>query len=416
MLSDKFSNFYIKSSLYFVLSLTGATLNYLLYIFLARILSVRDFGDFVAIVAISNQVIGFLLALNLTSIYLVKNNPANAKYIVQVIQKVLIWFFLGLTVAIGLLWNHIAGWLKIEDPASFVILVLILLAAVPSVIWTGYLQGYRKLLDIGVYNFSSSAFKFLFSVALAAAGGVIGGLVGVFLGTTLGLITLKLISRINLPALGTVFTRLTPVERKTVRGLRSYILGSIIIVGLLSMMQNIDIIYAKIMFDPEVAGIYSGLGVISYLIYYVGLALVWIVLSEISVDNPSHNRRLLTNSYKIFASMAVVATIFVIAFKDQIVGLLLGENFVLQSNILIYTLLYQVSLISVTLYVFYLFVLRSVRAPLIGVSVITPALLLPWIFGDNPKKMILSLWCSTLLGVFVYLIINTVLRYKRVYE
>src|SRR5262245_50157883 len=94
----KLDNFYFRSGIYTILSLGTSALNYLLYPALTRVLNPREFGDFAAIMAISAQVLAILLAFNLTSIYLVKKYPEDeAREKVQVIQKVLIWLFLGAT-------------------------------------------------------------------------------------------------------------------------------------------------------------------------------------------------------------------------------------------------------------------------------------------------------------------------------
>lgn len=414
MSSSKFSNFYIKSGLFFGLSLSGAVLNYALYIALARVLSVRDFGDFAVIIAISNQVLGVLLALNLASIYLVKTNKeAEARRQLQIIQKVLVWVFLGLIILISLASPLLADWLKIAEPVSFIVLALMLLATIPSIIWTGYLQGHKKLIDVGIYNLSSSSFKFVLAIILGAAGGVVGGVMGVLLGVVFGLITLKLFTRIEMPSIASVFTKLTSLERQAIRDLRPYIIGAIFVVGLLSILQNIDITYAKILFSPEIAGLYSGVSVISYAIYYVSLMLVWIILPEISANNPSHNKRLLVTSYKILVALAAGIVLTITVFKDTLVPLLLGDAFKAQADILIYASLYQISLVCVTLYAYYLLVLRNKQAYLLGACIVLPAALLPWIRGDTPKDMIVSLWLSILMGMVLYFIISTVTKSVR---
>ena len=94
----KLEDFYIRSSLFAFLSLVGAILNYALYPSLAHVLNPTEFGDFAAIMAISAQLLGIILAFNLTSIYLVNTYPEDeAREKVQIIQKVLIWLFLGAT-------------------------------------------------------------------------------------------------------------------------------------------------------------------------------------------------------------------------------------------------------------------------------------------------------------------------------
>ena len=108
--------------------------------------------------AISGQVLAILLAFNLMSIYLVKKYPEDeAREKVQVIQKMLIWLFLGATALLLMAAPLVKERLHIVDPLTFVILALLLLAAVPSVIWTGYLQGHNQLLKVGVSSVAGCA-------------------------------------------------------------------------------------------------------------------------------------------------------------------------------------------------------------------------------------------------------------------
>src|SRR3990167_2790100 len=97
----KSQNFYVRSLLFVTLSLTGAFISYVLYPILARIFNLREFGDYVTIVGLSNQVLGILLAFSVISIALVKQyGETEASNKAQVIQKVLLWLFLGLSAVV----------------------------------------------------------------------------------------------------------------------------------------------------------------------------------------------------------------------------------------------------------------------------------------------------------------------------
>jgi O-antigen/teichoic acid export membrane protein len=403
------SNFYFRSGLFFILSSIGAVLNYALYIFLAHILNVRDFGDFAVIMALSNQILGILLSINLTSIYLVKaEGSEKAKHKLQIVQKMLIWAFLIIILLLGFVWPILINWLKIKDSVTLLLLAAMLLCSIPSIIWTGFLQGHKKLFEVGVFNFSSSSFKFIFALIFGYVGGVVGSLSGVLLGLMLGLTTLKIIARTNLPAIRTIFSRLTSDERLVVKDLRSYIIGSTIIVGLLSILQNIDITYAKVLFSPDVAGVYSGISILSNSIYYVALMLIWIVLPEISIENSTHNYRLLKTSYKLLSVLALGVVLVEYIFKNGLTSLLLGDKFSGQGSILIYASLYQILLVGVTLYAYYLLVLRDIKALILCLCIVLPSATLPWILGHNTLAMVRALVYSILLGIVMYSLINVI--------
>jgi O-antigen/teichoic acid export membrane protein len=411
MPNRRLSNFYIRSSLFSVLSLAGAVINYALYPVLAHILNVRHFGDFAVIVALSNQMLAILLAFNITSIALVKNNPEDvAREKAQVIQKILIRFFILLSIIVLGLSSVLKKKLKVDESFSFFILALLLLINVPVVIWGGYLQGHKRLVNVGWYTFSGAFLKFLLAILLGAAFGVIGALWGVLGGTIGGLLILRYTSDIKLPRIKSVFTKLDSIESSFLKDLRPYIIQALFVVGGLGFLQNIDITYVKAMFDSGTAGLYSGISILSNSLYYVVFLLVWIILPEIEPASKKVNRRIISRAYKLIGLMTALIMIVETGFKDNIARLLLGPAFGQQGDLLIFATLYQITLVSVSLYAFYLLVMRSAKSFWLALSIILPCTILPWIFNNSPREVIIALWLSVLLGLACYCIINIVIR------
>jgi O-antigen/teichoic acid export membrane protein len=400
----KLEDFYIRSSLFAFLSLVGAILNYALYPSLAHVLNPTEFGDFVAVLAISNQLLGIMLAFTLTSISLVNTYPEDeAREKAQIIQKVLIWLFLGATAVLLVVSPLIRQQLHIVDPLTFVILALLLVAAVPAVMWTGYLQGHQRVIKVGIYNVAGVVSKLVLALLFARLWGVSGGLLGVLAGTMLGILTLRLIAGMRLPSLRSSLTPLTASQWTYVRGTMTSLGVSVLVVGMLSVLQNIDIIFAKILFPPAVAGVYSGISVLSNALYFLGLLLVWIVLPAVSPANPRHNRRLLRTSYSLLALMAVGVMAGEYLLRNVLARSLLGLAFGGQGDILILASLFQILLVGSTLYAYYLLVLRRKRSLLLAgcvflPSVAAPAVLVP---GDT-RAMITTLLLATLLGWVAY--------------
>lgn len=403
------SNFYVRSGVFALLSLAGAGFNYILYPVLAHILNTRDFGNFTVIVAISNQILAVLLAFNITSISLVKNNPEEvAREKAQVIQKVLLWFFLAISALVLILSPLIKAKLKIDSPLSFFILSLILLSCVPAAIWTGYLQGHKRLVKVGVYSLSGALAKFILAIALGAAFGAIGALWGVLAGSVVGLFILWANAGIRLPDMKSVLLRLSPSEKNFLSGLGWFIFQSILIVGGLGLLQNIDIVYAKAFFGPSAAGQYSGISILSNALYYVAFLLVWIILPEIEPRQVKQNHRVLASAYKLMALITIGALLVEIILRHSLTRLLLGHNFASLGQVLIFATLFQISLVAVALYAFYLVVLRSLRSLALAICVMAPCLVAPWFFHNSTLQMIKALWLSVLLGFGFYFIINMI--------
>ncbi len=393
----------MRSGLFGVLSLTGALFNYALYPVLVRTLSAKEFGDFAVIVAISNQILGILLAFNIISIYLVKaHEEEKARNHAQVIQKFLIWVFLGATATMLVASPYLRNLLRVQDISSFFILALILLTAIPGIIWTGYLQGNKELVRVGGFNISAALAKFIFASMLAIAFGSNGGLLGILCGALVGLVVLRLVPGVRLPSIGSLFKKSGSEEHRFIIGLKSYILLCLLVVGVLSFLQNYDIILAKALFDPAVAGVYSGISILSNALYYVCFLLIWIILPEIEIENRANNRRMLVTGYKLLAMLGLVALSVELVFKSFLAKLLLGASFANQGNLLIFATLYQLTLVAITLYGFYLLLCRQKSSILLAGLVLVFSILMPLLFSNTPLEMIRTLWLSLLAGMASY--------------
>jgi O-antigen/teichoic acid export membrane protein len=408
--SAKLSNFYVKSSVFTLLSIGGAIFNYALYPILAHVLSTSSFGDFTVILALSNQIFGIMLTFNLVSIYLVKiYSEDEARHHAQTIQKVLVWFFLSAILLTILSSPVLKNILHIHDLLSFVILAVILLMAIPVVVWTGYLQGNKMLIAVGAFNLFSSLAKFILVITLAMWLGPTGGLLGVVLGTGLGLVVLRKVAKIKLPEVKSVLLRFTQEERNFLHSIKLYVVEAIFIVGGLSFLQNYDITLAKNLFNSDVAGIYSGISVLSNALYYLSFLLIWIILPEIRIGDGRNNHRIMGTAYKLLGALVVVAVIGELLLKDIIPGLLLGHAFRGQGNLLLFATLYQLSLVSVTLYAFYLLVSRKKKAVMLSGLVVGGVLVVPAVFASTALQMITEMWLSLIGAVVLYGLLRALL-------
>jgi O-antigen/teichoic acid export membrane protein len=397
----KSEGFYFRSSIFAILSLTGAALNYALYPILVRILSTNEFGDFAAVVAISNQILGILIAFNIISIYLVKTQPEKlARKNAQTIQKMLIWLLLLLVVVLILISPYLHSLLKIEHLSLFLILAATLVVAVPGIIWTGYLQGHKEMIRIGTYNFSAALTKLIFASLLAVSLRSFGGVLGILLGAILGLVVLSLYPGVKLPKIRSVFSPSNKEEKKFIFSLRGYILMCLFAVGALSLLQNYDITLAKAMFSPSEAGVYSGISILSNALYFLSFLIIWIILPEIDPKKLKHNRRLISTSYKLLSLLTVAVISLELILRNYITKLLFGTSFSGQGFLLMFASLYQLCLVAITLYAYYLLVVRKKRAGILALIVTSSTLIIPAIYATTPLIMIKLLWLSSL-GSFV---------------
>lgn len=415
-MSSKLSNFYVRSSIFTILSAAAALLNYLLYPAISHLLNTASFGSFTVLNTASTQILGILLAFNLTSIYIVKTfSEKEARSYAQALQRLLVWIFLGASIFFLALSPIISTKLKIDGLVPFLIVTFILLSSVPGVIWTGYLQGHKQLINVGVFNFTSSLAKLFFAIILSSMFGAIGGLTGVLLGILSGLVILRFSTRRKLPSLISIFHRPTAPQALFLRASKFYIGGTVALVGGLSLLQNLDITYAKYLFSPDVAGAYSGVSILSNALYYLFFILIWVIIPEIDPAQPFHNRRLLRNTYGIVISLGGIALLVVYLLQKFIVRLLMGDNFTQFSYLLSWAVLYQIGLVAITFYAYYLLILRNHHSLMLGLLTVIPCLVSPFLFAHDPRSLIVSLNISLFAGFGIYLLIALLLDKRRKY-
>ena len=292
--------------------------------------------------------------------------------------------------------------MHIKSISSFIVLSLVLVSAVPVAIWTGYLQGHKELVRVGLFNVSASLAKLVSAASLALLFGATGAVGGLFGGVVAGLIVLAIYPGVKLPNIKTIFSKTRKEELTYVLSLKSYIFECLVVVGLLTFLQNYDITLAKILFKPEDAGVYSGISILSNAFYYVAFLLIWVILPEIQINNKVLNRRVLGTGYKLLGLITVGAITGELILKNKIAQILLGDGFASQGNILIFATLYQLTLVALTLYGFYLLVNRKRRALLLALLVSSVSIVLPFTMARSPIQMIQLLWGSLIIGFVLY--------------
>lgn len=398
------SSFYFRSGTFGLLSLLAAGINYSLYPILVRILNNVSFGDFTVIIALSNQFLGLLLAFNVISIYLVKNfSEKSAREYAQAIQRRLIFFFLSVVGALIILSPFIEDFLQLNNIYSLLLLAVMLILAVPIVVWTGYAQGHKEMVRIGIYNLGASISKVLMACLLAFVFGSTGGVWGLLIGTFVGLLILRYYPGVTLPSIGSVLSKTTKESSAFLRQHRRFIFGSVLVVGGLSVLQNLDIVLAKVLFSPLEAGIYSGVSIISNALYYLGFLLIWIILPEIDPKDPTTNKRVMGTALKIYGLLAVLALSGAALFEGLITDILLGSSYASDSKLLIFAAFYQLALVGISLWVFYWLILRNLSAVWLGLLVITGAVSLPVIWAQNPLEMIQLMGVGVISGATVFM-------------
>ncbi len=400
---EKLQNFYVRSLVFTVFSVVGAAVNYLLYPVLSRVLDLSEFGDFATIIGLSNQVMGILLAFSVLSIVLIKQyGEEEAHRKAQVIQKVLLWVFVGFSALVLLASPFLQDLFKIQYLGSFLVLGLVMILAVPVNVWSGYLQGHKEHIRVGIFTLVSAVLKFVFVVSLSVYAGVAGGLWGFFVGSMLGLVVLYYLPGRKVPQLSGMFKAVPSADKAFLRSYKGDIIRTVLVVAGLVFLQSYDLNLVKIFFDPETAGVYGGISALSSAVFYIVFLLIWVLLPEFSTEDQNINRRVLRTAFRLIGLLTVAVVVGGLIAGDKVLALLLGDQFADGGTTLVVASLYRIALASVTLYAFYLLVMRRHRALLLAGLVFVSCTLLPLFYTATTLAMVSSMFVAVLLGTVVY--------------
>ncbi len=225
----------------------------------------------------------------------------------------------------------LSGYLKI----SFWLLCLTglyLFGAFTSPVGLGVLQGMKKFSAWGWNSILNSIVKIVIAVILVILG------FGVY-GPVLGFIFSILISFIFIfPYIKEIMSSKEVKEKVGILSRSNFsLLASIMII---TLMYSLDIIFAKVLFSPEVAGQYSVVSMIGKMIFFgtasISNAMFPISSERFFKENREKTKSIVKKAFLIILGLCVIAIALIGFFPSFIVGLLFGSQYLSVSGILLY--------------------------------------------------------------------------------
>lgn len=314
-----------------------SVLNYSYYPVLGRLLDPTHFGETQTIISFFTQVGAFFQVLGLISVGIIaKYTDKNQREaITNEISRLALFVSIGFFILSVLLSPLGKNFFHFESIGPFILLGLTLLVSVPAAFSSAYLQGHKKFRQLVQVNISAAALKLCLAVVLVLAGfktmGAIGGLVVSQI--------LALILSLNRGQGLRNFARANLHLGKPQLGLLRPELKFALVVMCTSVTTNIflsfDILVVKHYFPPALAGLYTGISIISNIIYYITAPFASVMIPSIKPNQSgSENRRILGRSLKITASIGGLAlAVFVLA-PHLVVLILLGNKYAVFASFL----------------------------------------------------------------------------------
>lgn len=377
------NNEFLKGSLilFFMINIFNL-LNYFFHFFMARMLSVSEYG----VLAVLTSFIYFFNILastiqTLTSRYTAKFNTKKESgkikklmflFLSRGIFIASIIFFLFAFLSIFFSW-----FLKINF-SLFLLTGIFIFCVILTSSTRGILQGLKKFKELGTNMISESVLKILIALILVYFGlGIKGAMIGVvispFIAFFIAFVYLKKILKKR-------------EEKIKIKKFWEYSLNVFIgMIGIV-LLYTIDIILARRFFSPEIAGKYAVASMIGKMIFFgtYGISQSMFPIVTEKYEKKENTKEILKKSLLIVFLISSIALIIIYFFPSLLIKVLFGDKYIDVSNILIYTSIAYVFISLTNISVFYslkkkenkiiYFILFSVIAEIVVISIFKKSL------------------------------------------
>ena len=365
VLQDKFIK---DNAIFFAGSMAVAVLNYLYHPVMSRMMSVEDFGEVQALISMTYLVSILGIIFGTIAVNIVSNQDTSSDSHIKLLSqlyKLAIYVIGAFAIGIMILSPYLKQALQFESAVSFLPLALGTLIGIPFIFYSSYLKGMKEFGVMSITGIIASAGKLLFAVVLVSLGLRVFGAVSAF---ALATFTALLYTLYKTRGVFRLSWREKFVFSPAIKKELSYGLLIFFSLGFVTFLYTSDVLMVKYFFDPETAGLYSGIATIARIIFFATASVAGVILPTIKIKNSyEENAKVMKKALVIIALMGVGALGVFFLFPSLIISLLIGEKYLPLADLLPLAGLY-VFLASVTnLFYSYFLALRDRR--LIGFSI-----------------------------------------------
>ncbi len=368
------------NAIFWAASLGVSFLNYLYYPILGRLLDPAAFGETQTIISFFTQAGAFFQVLGLVSVGIITKYPDEKlrDKLTNEISRLaltLSLLFFGLTIVFSPLLKHFFHFGSI---GPFLLLGLSLLVNVPLSFANAYLQGNNRFKALSAVNILGAVSKLTLSISLVLIGLKTLGAIG-------GLIIAQLIGLMYSLKMGKGLRHFVAahlhVQRPNLALLKPELPYALMVLATsltTNLLLSFDILVVKHYFSPVQAGLYTGISIISNIIYYITGPFAAVMIPSIKPSQTAaENYRTLRRSLLITAGVGGAVLAVFLLVPHLVVLLLLGHKYALYANYLRGLAFSMFALSIANLLIYYHIGLRHfLVAPTVLVGLVTTLVLL----------------------------------------
>lgn len=318
-----------KSTLAFILLSGFASFcNYAIYPALSRVLTPNEFVDITVALALFTQLSAFMLSIVALTIGIAKDSSdSRARQTVERLQTILAHIFVVIIVVFLALSPLILERLQLPAALLIPICMMLALSLVMSVI-SGYLNGKQKLVKLGLIIAGAALLQLIVSVAvgIVTKNGVMA-LTAMALASLASTIATYIICRNdNLPSLSTILLHKLSIYRdKSDRKLLVYTIAASLAALALNILLVLDLLIITARGTDAV--LYTDMYIVSRIVFFAGMLLVWPFLSGLNLTKHKENIKKFTQLSIVFGVISIGACVVMSVYGEQTLNILLGSSY-----------------------------------------------------------------------------------------
>ena len=310
--------------------LTGATLaasgvNYALNLLLARWMIPSEFGDTNLIVTLMLVLTAVAVTLQLVTAQRISTSATAARGLERRALLRQAWR-IGLLVALAITVSSplIAAMTSSASAVPFVLLAAGLPCYLAQAVERGVLQGRLRFGDLAATLVIEATTRLGVAVALVLAG---LGVVGATAGITASFVASWWLARRRVLALSARSeTEVGPAESRSLTARRATQATMLLLVGQI-VINNGDVVLAKMLFDADAAGVYSVVALVGRAIFFLSWSVVTAAFPMAAKANAAERRALRRRAVRTVAAMSTLMTLAVALLAPPLTPIVFGDAY-----------------------------------------------------------------------------------------
>lgn len=329
-----------NSAILFAGSMVANVLNYIFHVVVGRMVDAQVYGEVESLVALMNII--SVPAMTLTMVatkYSAQcksvNDKRGTREIMSYMNRRIIKYGIPILIVTFFASPYVGRFLNIDNAVPLILIWISMFFAFLLSVNSGILNGWQKFKETSISGIWGVLIKLIFVIFFIKIGFQINGIIGSFL---LGSVASYIASIVMLKFISKEENSGTSDECETnidFTLIKKYLIPVFVGNLAINIIGNVDMIMAKHNLDPNLAGQYGALTIVSKIIFFATGVIGSVLFSMSSADHHKNNNslKILKQASYLMVFACVVATILYFMVPGLIMSILFGNKY---DNVLVY--------------------------------------------------------------------------------